>query len=105
MNYRDWELIAESFEFGKLNKGIYDQKRKLGFTREAWDGDVPLYLNDYSSFNPDYLIEISKGIVTSEPIFDIFDKEDLTFEEMLEEIGEKISETVVVTPRDENPYE
>ncbi len=104
-NYRDWELIAETFEFEKLNKGVYDQKRKLGFLREAWNNNVPLYLNDYSVFNADYLKEISIGIVTTDPVFSIFDKENITFEEMLDAIQEKIPGIVKATGGDDNPYE
>ena len=105
INYRDWELIAESFEPENWNKGIYDQKRKLGFLMEAWDGNIPLYLNNDDVFIADYLKEISIGIVNPDPIFSIFDKENLTFEQMLDEIQERIPEIVAVTPGDENPYE
>jgi len=104
-NYRDWELISEDFEFEKLNKGGYDQDRRLSFMREAWDDNIPLYLNDYSTFNPDYLKEISKDIVTSEPIFSIFDKENLTFEQMVDAIQEKIPAIVQATGGDDNPYD
>jgi hypothetical protein len=103
-NYRDWELIAETFEFEKLNKGEYDQDRRFSLLREAWDGDIPLYLNDYSNFTAVYLKEISIGIVTEEPIFSIFDKENLTFSEMLDAIQERIPEIVKETEGDENPY-
>lgn len=105
INYRDWELIAESFDPDKLNKDVYDQDRRLSFLMEVWEGDMPLYLNDHSSFNADYLKEISIGIVTPDPVFSIFDKENLTFEQMLDEIQERIPEIVTVTPGDENPYE
>lgn len=105
INYRDWELIAESFEPEKWNKEIYDQKKKLGFLMEAWDENVPLYLNDDFVFNADYIKEISIGIVTTDPVFSIFDKENITFEEMLDAIQEKIPGIVKVTTGDENPYE
>lgn len=105
INYRDWEIIAEIFEFEKLNRGIYDQKKRLGFTRESWDGVIPIYLNDYSTFNSDYLKEISKNVVTPEPIFSIFDRENLNFSEMLDAIQEKIPGIVKPTPGDDNPFE
>ena len=104
-NYRDWELISENFEFEKLNRGDYNQDRKLSFTREAWDNNVPLYLNDYSVFNTDYIKEKAIGVVTSDPVFSIFDKENITFEEMLDAIQEKIPEIVKATVGDDNPYE
>lgn len=105
INYRDWEIIAETFEFEKLNKGIYAQKRRLGFLREAWDGDIPIYLNNDDIFIADYLKEISKNVVTPEPIFCIFDKENLTFKEMIQEIWKRRDEIITPVKADDNPYE
>ncbi len=101
----EWELIAENFNFEKFFAGEYDHERKLGLIREAWDGDIPLYLHDVSILSPDYIIEVAKGIVTEEPVFSIFDKENITFEEMVDEIWARRREIVQVTDGDENPYE
>ena len=105
INYRDWELISEKFEPKNWNKGIYDQKRKLGFLMEAWENNIPLYLNNDENFVADYIKELSKDIVTPEPIFSIFDKENLTFEEMLDAIQKRIPDIVKPTEGDDNPYE
>jgi len=48
---------------------------------------------------------MSDGIVVSAPIFAIFDKKDLTFAQMLQEIWNRRKEIVKIVPGDENPYE
>jgi hypothetical protein len=104
----EWEIIAENFDFEKFFNDFeeeYDHTRKLGLTREAWNGDIPLYLHDIGTLSPDYLIEIAKGIVTEDAVFSIFDKENITFEEMVNEIWTRRREIVQVTDGDENPYE
>ena len=77
---------------------------RLGTYREAWQGNIPLYLHDVGIFVPDYLSKKAQGIVTPDSIFAIFDKEKLTFAEMLQEIWKRRIEIVKVTEGDDNPY-
>jgi hypothetical protein len=104
-NYRDWELISETFDIDKYNTPFYDYKNKLGCMIECWQGNIPIYLNNDDIFISDYIKEISIGVVTPEPIFSIFDKENITFEEMLDAIQERIPGIVKPTEGDDNPYE
>lgn len=92
LNSREYEIIAEGFSFDKYYQGIYDSKTKLGLTREAWQDNIPLYLHDVGEFNAEYLIKKSQTIVTTEPIFSVFDLKNLTFVEMIKEIGKRSSE-------------
>jgi hypothetical protein len=105
LNSREFEIKTENFSFDKYYQGLYDSETKLSLTREAWQGNLPVYLHDVGILAPDYLIEKAKGIVTPEPIFSIFDKENLTFGEMLQEIWKRRKEIVKVTEGDDNPYE
>ena len=105
LNFREFEIKTENFSFDKYYQGLYDSKTKLGLTREAWLENIPLYLHDIGKLSPDYLIEKAQGIVTPEPVFSIFDKENLTFTEMLQEIWKRRKEIVRVTKGDDNPYE
>jgi hypothetical protein len=103
----EWEIISENFEFEKFHNKQYDQEKKLGLTREAWDKDIPLYLHDIDTFSPDYIVGVSEGIVTTESIFSILGKDNLTFKEMLNEIWKRRKEIVKITAGDEedNPYD
>jgi len=101
---REFEIIAEDFNFDQYHHNLYDSETRLALTREAWKGNVPFYLHDVGVFNPDYLKAISRGFVTSDPVFAIFDKENLTFAEMLDEIWKHAKKLVKVNPGDENPY-
>jgi|UniRef100_A0A7V3RH74 hypothetical protein len=101
----EWEIIAEDFDFDKFYEGCYDDNQRLDLTREAWLGNRPLYLHAIDTFSLDEIIKKAEGIVTSEPIFSIFGKENLTFAEMLQEIWNRRKEIVKITPGDENPYE
>jgi hypothetical protein len=103
-NYRDWELIAETFDIEKYRTDTYDYGNRLGCEIECWQDDIPIYLDCYDMFVSEYLKEISIGVVTEEPIFSIFDKENLTFSEMLDAIQERIPGIVKETEGDENPY-
>jgi hypothetical protein len=105
INPVEWEIIAEAFDFDKYHRGKYKHENKLGLTREAWDGDIPLYLHDVGFLAPEYYIKISKGVVTPEPIFSIFDKENITFEEMLKEIWRRRTKIVKLFDGEENPYD
>lgn len=102
----EWKIIAETFEFKKLNRSVYDQKRRSNLCKEAWNGNIPLYLHDVGILSPEYLIKISKDVVTSELIFTIFDKQNITFEEMIKEIWERRKDIIKIIARDEeeNPY-
>ena len=104
-NYRDWELIAETFDVEKYNTDVYQYKNKLGCMIECWQGNIPLYLNNDDIFEADYMKEKAIGVVTTDPVFSIFDKENITFEEMLDAIQEKIPGIVTPTTEDDNPYE
>jgi hypothetical protein len=101
---REFEIIAEDFNFDQYHHNFYDSETRLALTREAWKGNVPLYFHDVGVFNPDYLKEKSSGFVTSDPIFAIFDKENITFAEMLDEIWKRRKKLVKTNPGDENPY-
>jgi len=105
INYREWEIIAETFDIKKYNTDIYNYKNRLGCMIECWQDNIPIYLNNDDIFIADYLKEKSVGIVTPEPIFSIFDKENLTFKQMLDAIQEKIPGIVKPTCGDDNPYE
>ncbi|MEO0092887.1 MAG: hypothetical protein ABIK67_01325 [candidate division WOR-3 bacterium] len=105
LSSREYEIIAEDFDFEKYYHGFYDSRMKLDLDREAWVGSTPLYLHYIGTFEPNYLIEKAKGIVTTKPIFAIFDKENLTFAEMIQEIWKRRKEIVKVTEGDDNPYE
>ena len=105
LNSREFEIAADDLVFDKYYQGLYDSKTKLGLTREAWQGNMPLYLHDVGVLVPDYLTEKAKGVVTPEPIFSIFENENLTFAEMLQEIWKRRKEIVKVTKGDDNPYE
>ena len=103
---REWELIAEDFDFEKFNHGIYDQENRLGMYREAWQRDIPLYLHDVGIFEPEYLITAaSKAKVNTDPVFDIFNKKLLTFAEMIQEIWDRRKKITKTVPGDDNPYE
>ena len=104
-NTREWEIMTEEFGFDAYYEGRYDDTIQLNLAREAWQENIPLYLHDITPFFPDEIIKKAEGIVTSEPIFAIFDKENLTFAEMLQEIWNRRKEIVKITPGDENPYE
>jgi len=101
---REFEITAQEFDFDRFYGRGYDQERKLGLTREAWQRDVPLYLHDIGVLDADYLATRAENIVTREPVFAIFDKEDLTFTEMLREIQTRAKKIVKKTPGDEDPY-
>jgi hypothetical protein len=109
LNSREFEIVAKDFNFEKYYCGFYNAEARLGLTREAWVASgrfwIPLYLHDVGMLEPDYLIEQAKNIVTPEPMFSIFDKENLTFAEMVNEIWLRRKEIVRVTPGDDNPYE
>lgn len=105
LNSREFEIVAEDFDIEKFNHGLYDNGHRLGLTREAWKGNVPLYLHDVGFFDVIYLTKKSEGVVTPDPVFSIFDKKDLTFTEMIQEIWDRHKKIVKVTPGDENPYE
>ncbi|MEO0092880.1 MAG: hypothetical protein ABIK67_01290 [candidate division WOR-3 bacterium] len=105
LNSREWELVADEFDYQKFHLRQYDQAKRLRLYREAWQGNIPLYLHDVGVLVPDYLIELAQGVVTTEPIFSIFDKENLTFAEMIQEIWKRRKEIVKVTEGDPNPYE
>lgn len=104
LNSREWEIIADDFDFKKYYAKGYDGIR-LGFlTREAWQGNVPLYLHDVGIFSPLYLAEQARPVVTAEPVFSIFDKENLTFSDMVWEIWNRRQEIVKINKGDDNPY-
>jgi len=107
INYRDWEIIAETFEFEKYYRREYEHplKNVSLFTREAWKGNIPLYLHDVDTFCPQYILETVKDYITPEPIFDIFDKKNLTFKEMIQEIWKRRDEIIKPTEGDDNPFE
>ena len=105
LNSREWEIVAEIFDYNKFSAGLYDHKHRLGLYREAWQDNIPLYLHDVGIFSPEYLIEQAQNIVTPDPIFAIFDKENLIFAEMIREIWERRKEIVKITPGDDNLYE
>jgi hypothetical protein len=104
-NTSEWEIIGENFDFNLYYEGRYDDQPRLLLAREAWQGDIPLYLHDYTPFAPSQIIENASGIVSPEPVFSIFDKENLTFAEMLQEIYNRRQEIVQKVPGDQNPYD
>ncbi|MEO0093380.1 MAG: hypothetical protein ABIK93_02980 [candidate division WOR-3 bacterium] len=104
-NTSEWEIIAETFNFDKYYQGEYDSIEKLRLTREAWQGNLPLYLHDIQMFKPEVLIERAKGIVTTDPVFAVFDKTNLTFAEMIWEIWARRKEIIKISPGDYNYYE
>ncbi len=107
-NSREWEIIAEDFNFDSYYHKQYDASLKFGLDREAWQGNVPLYLhgvNDINPFLPDKIIRKAENVVTPDPIFSVFDKENLTFAQMIQEIWKRRKEIVQITPGDDNPYE
>jgi hypothetical protein len=104
LNTREFEIIAQGFDFDLFYNRGYDQERMLGLTREAWLGNVPLYLHDVGVFDADYLSQRAANVVTCKPIFDIFDKKNLTFIEMLQEIQACVQKIAKQTPGDDNPY-
>ena len=104
LNSREWEIIAKDFDYQKFHQKFYDITNRLGTYQEAWQGNIPLYLHDVGIFAPDYLSEKAKDIVTPDPVFSIFDKENLTFAEMLKEIWQRRKEIVKITTGDDNPY-
>jgi hypothetical protein len=105
LNSREYELIAENFDFDKYYQGLYDDETKFSLDREAWQGNIPLYLHDVGIFEPEYLTKQSQDIVTPDPVFAIFDEENLTFAEMIQEIWKRRKEIVKITPGNDNPYE
>ena len=104
LNSREWEIVAEDFESERFYAGGYDSRPRLSLTREAWKGDIPLYLHDVGVFFPDYLIEQARKVVTPEPVFAVLDVTNLTFAQMIHEIWNRRAEIVRVTPGDDNPY-
>jgi hypothetical protein len=109
LNSREWEIVAENFDFNKFYAGLYDHKHRLGLYREAWSatshgGYIPLYLHDVGILSPENLIKQAQNVVTAGSIFAIFDKENLTFAQMIQEIWKRRKEIVKITPGDDNPY-
>ncbi|MEO0107162.1 MAG: hypothetical protein ABIL70_04205 [candidate division WOR-3 bacterium] len=102
---REWEIIGEGFNFDDYYAGKYDDTERLYFSREAWQGDIPIFLSDTYAFSPDEILVRANGIVTPQSVFSIFGKENLTFAEMLQEIWTRRKEIVKVVPGDNNPYE
>jgi hypothetical protein len=107
LNTREWELTAEAFDFDKYLAGEYDNipDDRQYLDREAWQGNVPLFLHYVGFFDHEYLIEKFEHRVTPEPIFSIFEMENLTFRQMIQEIWKRRKEIVKVTEGDGNPYE
>jgi hypothetical protein len=83
----EWEIIAEGFNFDTYYRtGEFDATTKFPVDREAWQGTLPVYLHGIGDLPYDYLIQRGQAIVTAEPIFAIFSKTDLTFQQMIEAI-------------------
>lgn len=101
---REWEIISEEFSFDDYYAGKYDDIERLNLTSEAWRGDIPLYLHDIYPFSLD-ILKFIEGVVTPQAIFSIFDKENLTFAEMLQEIWNHRKEITRIVPGDPDPYE
>lgn len=105
IDYREWAIIAETFEFDKYYEKQYDHKKNVAITRQAGQGNIPLYLHDVGVFDPEYLLETLENLVTSDSISSIFDKENLTFREMIQEIWKRRDDIIKPTEGDINPYE
>jgi len=101
---REWELVAEIFDFDKFYNGEYDDMPRY-VTREAWQGNIPLFLHDIDMFDVKYILEKIENLVTPEPIFSIFEKQNLTFREMIQEIWTRRKEIVRNPAGEENPYD
>jgi hypothetical protein len=95
MNYdayikgNEWFIVAESFDFRKYNRGAYDSKKRLHLEQEAWKGDIPLMLQGRCPFVSDLFLEVSEELVSSEENFSIFDREGITFLELVKEVEER----------------
>jgi hypothetical protein len=110
LNSREYEIAHAAFDAQAYDAGAYDETPRIGMDREAWMsmpdiGLVPLYLHYVGVFEPEPIIERAQGVVTTASVFAIFDKKDLTFAEMLQEIWKRRKEIVKVTEGDGNPYE
>jgi len=110
LNSREYEIVHEAFDVDKYYAHDYDTVQRLEMFREAWQtmpdvGVVPLYLHYVGIFEPEPIIERAEGVVTTARVFAIFDKKDLTFAEMLQEIWKRRKEIVKVSEGDGNPYE
>lgn len=101
---REIEIIGKDFDFDKFYHNLYDNETRLHLTREAWSGNIPLYLHQVGGFDKDYLIEKARGIITDEPVFSIFDKDGLTFEQMINAIHDRRKKIITIIPGDANPY-
>ena len=102
--------MHEAFDFHAYDAGAYDETPRIGMDRESWQsmpdiGLVPLYLHYVGVFDADAIIERADGVVTAEPVFEIFDKKDLTLAEMIREIWQRRKEIVRISPGTGNPYE
>ena len=104
LNPFEWELVAETFDFDKYDAGEYDDIPRCVY-REAWEGNIPLFLHDVGYLDIEYIVKKLENLVTLEPIFSIFEKENLTFREMMFEIWERRKEIVILLPDEKNPYE
>jgi hypothetical protein len=105
INYREWEIIAETFEFERYYNKEYEHRKNIAVARQAWEGNIPLYLHDVGTFDPEYLLETLENLVTPESIFCIFEKENLPFKEMIQEIWKRRDDIIKPTEGDDNPYE
>jgi hypothetical protein len=75
---KEWFIVAASFDFKKYNRGVYDSNKRLQLEQEAWKGNVPLMLQGRCPFVSDFLLD-----------FSIFDREGITFLELVREVEEK----------------
>jgi hypothetical protein len=89
MKGKEWFIVAASFDFKKYNRGVYDSNKRLQLEQEAWKGNVPLMLQGRCPFVSDFLLEVSEELVSSESNFSIFDREGITFLELVREVEEK----------------
>jgi hypothetical protein len=87
---KEWFIVAELFDFSKYDRGVYDSNKRLQLEREAWKGDVPLMLQGRCPLVSDNILEDCAELVSSEANFSIFDREGITFPELVKEVEEKV---------------